>query len=115
MRSCSKCVASVPLHARDQVYASTSTAAAVVRRKPTVLIPRELLSPVGGVAAAYTVYDARKCAPLRARLRLCASRLVEHRELHHEVVAEKTCRACGIAGTYESVEHIVFVCPAFGG
>ena len=33
------------------------------------------------------------------------------------MVAEKTCRAChsGIAGTYESVEHIVFVCPAFGG
>src|ERR1700710_670045 len=78
-------------------------------------MPREVLSAVGGVAAAYTVYDSRKCAPLRARLRLCASRVVEHRELHHEVVSEKTCRACCTADTYESVEHIVFVCPAFGG
>ena len=46
-------------------------------------------------------------APIRARFRLCSTRLAEHQELRHLPVSP-LCRLCTLE--YESVAHVLFSC-----
>jgi len=72
---------------------------------------RSLLCATAGQPAGYLRYDGVACAPVRARLRLCTSRLAEHRLLRHEAGVDDRCRACGAAG--ETVQHVFLECAAF--
>jgi hypothetical protein len=82
-------------------------------RHATTLVPRAALSPAPGMIAEYLQQDSVTCAPIRARLRLCVSQLVEHRLLHHRELADTDCRCCRRRGTFESVQHVFFECSAF--
>ena len=82
-------------------------------RHATTLVPRAALSPAPGMIAEYLQQDSVSCAPIRARLRLCVSQLVEHRLLHHRELAVTECRCCRRRGTFESVQHVFFECSAF--
>ena len=92
---------------------SKQRVAGAVARHATTLVPRAALSPAPGVIAEYLQHESATCAPIRARLRLCVSQLVEHRLLHHRELAGTECRCCRRRGTFESVQHVFFECSAF--
>jgi len=73
----------------------------------TTIVPRAILNPIGA-CSEYLKMDDVDVAPIRARFRLCATRLAEHQELRHLPVLSPLCRLCTLE--YESVAHVVFSC-----
>ena len=78
-----------------------------VPRISTTIVPRALLNP-SGACAEYLKMDDVDVAPIRARLRLCSTRLAEHQELRHVPILSSFCRLCNVE--YESVAHVLFSC-----
>ena len=76
-------------------------------RMSTTIVPRAILNSIG-VCAEYLKMDDVDVAPIRARFRLCSTRLAEHQELRHLPILSSLCRLCTLE--YESVAHVLFSC-----
>ena len=73
-------------------------------RAATTILPRATLNSAG-TSADYLKMDDVNVAPLRARVRLCATRLAEHQELRHLPTTSLLCRLCHTE--YESASHVL--------